>query len=169
MRLHSWMAALLHGHVCQHDGTAPRLLFFRSTERSLNRLVEDVCVVGGGPAGAIISRRLAQLGHRVCLIERRSVSRRPASETLSSSIRGLLEQLGLWERIEHLGFLQCDRMQVRWRDEATLQGNDALIVDRPRFDRTLREAAAQAGATVLCPARARRPARLGERWVIPID
>jgi flavin-dependent dehydrogenase len=112
---------------------------------------------------------LAQLGHRVCLIERHSVSRRPASETLSSSIRGLLEQLGLWERIEHLGFLQCDRMQVRWRDEATLQGNDAFIVDRARFDRTLREAAAQAGVTVLCPARARRPARLGERWVIPID
>jgi hypothetical protein len=60
-------------------------------------------------------------------------------------------------------------MHVRWRDEATLQGNDALIVDRALFDRTLREAAAQAGVTVLCPARARRPARLGERWVIPID
>jgi flavin-dependent dehydrogenase len=129
-----------------------------------------VCVVGGGPAGAIVSRRLAQLGHRVCLIERQGASRRPGGEAVSSSIQGPLEQLGLWRRIEPLGFLKCDRMRVRWRGEAaSLQDNDALIVDRARFDLTLLDAAAEAGVTVRCPARARRPALVGQRWIIPID
>jgi flavin-dependent dehydrogenase len=59
---------------------------------------------------------------------------------------------------------------VRWRDEtASRQDNDALIVDRVRFDRILLEAAAQAGVTVLCPARARRSSLAGERWIIPLD
>jgi 2-polyprenyl-6-methoxyphenol hydroxylase-like FAD-dependent oxidoreductase len=133
-------------------------------------LIEDVCVVGGGPAGAIVSRRLAQLGYRVCLIERQDASRPSAGEALPSSIRDPLEQLGLWEGIEHVGYLRCDRVRTRWRDEAASQhGNAAIMVDRALFDRFLVEAATQAGATVLCPAHARRPAFVDERWIIPID
>ena len=30
----------------------------------------DVCVIGGGPAGSTIGRRLTQLGHRVCIVEK---------------------------------------------------------------------------------------------------
>jgi flavin-dependent dehydrogenase len=133
-------------------------------------LIEDVCVVGGGPAGATVSRRLAQLGYRVCLIERQDGSRRPAGEALPSSIRGPLEQLGLWEGLEQVGYLRCDRMRTRWRDEAaSQQDNAAIIVDRALFDRFLIEAATQAGVTVVCPARARRPAFVDERWIIPIE
>jgi flavin-dependent dehydrogenase len=113
---------------------------------------------------------LAQLGYRVCLIERQGGLRPRAGEALPSSIRGLLEQLGLWNGLEQVGCLRCDRMRTRWRDEtASQQDNAAIIVDRALFDRFLIEAAAQAGVTVLCPARARRPAFAGERWIIPVD
>jgi flavin-dependent dehydrogenase len=113
---------------------------------------------------------LAQLGYRVCLIERHGASRRPAGEALSSSIRDPLEQLGLWELVERVGYLRCDGTRSRWRDEAaSRQGNATIIVDRALFDRSHAEAAALAGATVLCPARARRPALVGERWIVPIE
>jgi flavin-dependent dehydrogenase len=29
----------------------------------------EVCVIGGGPAGSTLARRLALLGHEVCLVE----------------------------------------------------------------------------------------------------
>lgn len=133
-------------------------------------MTADVCVVGGGPAGAIVSRRLAQLGYRVCLIERQDGSRRPTGEALPSSIRGLLEQLGLWQGLDQIGSLRCDRMGTRWRDEAaSQQDNAAIIVDRALFDRFLIEAATQAGVTVMCPARARRPAFVDGRWITPVE
>ncbi len=126
--------------------------------------------MGGGPAGATVSRRLAQLGYRVCLVERQDESRRSAGEALSSSIRGPLEQLGLWEALAQVSYLPCNRMRTRWQDEAaSQQDNAAIIVDRALFDRYLTEAATRAGVTVMCPARARRPVFVGERWMIPVE
>ncbi|HEY2925983.1 FAD-dependent oxidoreductase, partial [Piscinibacter sp.] len=45
----------------------------------------DVCVIGGGPAGSASAIRLAQLGHRVVLVERAPRGRAHVGESLPPS------------------------------------------------------------------------------------
>ena len=141
----------------------------------------EVCVVGGGPAGSAAARRLALLGHDVCLIERAAFSpsdrpgqphRFPRPESLSPGLLALLDPLGLRERVEGAGFLPAGPALVRWsgEDGPWTRGAAApgLLVDRARFDRILWDAAAESGVRALRPAKVSRPRREDEEWRIPI-
>ena len=135
-------------------------------------LAAEICVIGGGPAGATVARRLALLGHDVCLLESAAFPRRHIGESLPPGIVPLFDFLGLRERIEAASFLRPSQAIVRWggvtREFDFAPGAPGFQVDRGRFDQLLLEAAQEAGVRVLQPARALRP-RLGagQIWQVP--
>ncbi|MDQ6700668.1 MAG: FAD-dependent oxidoreductase [Acidobacteriota bacterium] len=132
----------------------------------------EVCVIGGGPAGSTCARKLATLGHDVCLIERSRFPRPHVGESLTPGILPLLDALGLRDRIESAPFLRPDRAIVRWSDATdhlkSMPGDPGFQVDRGLFDQLLVEEAREAGVKVLQPATGLRPARLRDRWIVPV-
>jgi flavin-dependent dehydrogenase len=135
----------------------------------LSALNTDVCVVGGGPSGATAARRLAQLGYRVCLVERSTTPTGPVCESLPIKTLQLLKELGLDHHIELAGLDRCEVRHVRWSGATRREVGATLLVNRGRFDRMMLDATADAGVIVLRPANARRPRRAARRWDIPIN
>jgi flavin-dependent dehydrogenase len=130
----------------------------------------QVCVVGGGPAGASVARRLAMLGHSVVVIEKSPFPRPHVGESLTGGVLPLLDVLQLRNDVEREGFLRTSRALIRWAGAAEVRdtaGAAGFQVDRSRFDELLIRAAQSAGAMILQPARivdcARSP---GGRWAI---
>lgn len=133
----------------------------------------DVCVVGGGPAGATVARRLAALGHRVCLLERAAHPNRKVGAALPPGILPLLEALGLRARVEGESFVRPTRVVNLWAEEAANveahTGAQGFVVDRARFDKILLDAAEEAGVRVVRPARVTRTSRDAEgRWNVEV-
>jgi flavin-dependent dehydrogenase len=118
-------------------------------------MTTDVCVAGGGPAGATVARRLALLGHRVCLVERAPFPRAHVGESLPPSIIPILDATGMRDRVEAAGFLRPDRALIRWGARGGAVRSDAnqpgFQVDRDRFDALLLDAARESGVSVLQP------------------
>jgi flavin-dependent dehydrogenase len=134
----------------------------------------EVCVLGGGPAGATIAYCLAHLGHAVYLVERMPFPRAHIGESLAPSILPLLERLTLRERIEQGNFLRPRRAIVRWHDATdhlkSHTGEPGFQVDRGCFDALVLEAARERGVQVLQPGRAMPPYHESPgQWRIPID
>jgi flavin-dependent dehydrogenase len=116
----------------------------------------DVCVIGGGPAGAALATRLAQLGHSVVLLEKQLFPRSHVGESLVGDVVPLLSVLGVKTEIENAGFLRPTSVLIRW--DSTAQRTESFAgagfqVDRGRFDQILLQGAVRAGAVVLQPAR----------------
>lgn len=126
----------------------------------VTNLQADVCVIGGGPAGAALAGRLRRLEHSVVVVEKEPFPRPHIGESLVSTILPLLDLLDVRAEIENAGFLRPQAAIVRWSNapERRLNGGDpGFQVDRGRFDQILLRAAEKAGAHVLQPARATRP------------
>ncbi len=132
----------------------------------------EICVIGGGPAGASAALRLAQLGRRVCLVERAAFPRQHVGESLPPSIWPILNLLGVAGQVETAGFLRATGSILHWGGGFERRGADAghpgLLVDRGQFDALLLRAARAGGVRVLQPARAYRPVRDGCDWLIPV-
>src|SRR5271156_4677211 len=63
----------------------------------------DCCVVGGGPAGAVLALLLARRGIRVTLLEmHRDFDREFRGDTVHPSTLEILDQIGLAERVHEL-------------------------------------------------------------------
>lgn len=137
----------------------------------------EVCVVGGGPAGAALAARLARLGHDVVVVERHRFPRAHVGESLSPAIWPLLDTLGVGEQVARAGFTPAAEARVRWRaggeERLRFDGDTGhgpgLIVDRAIFDTILLQRARRAGATVLTGAADRRPARRDDGWDVPLN
>lgn len=139
----------------------------------MSDLACQVCVAGGGPAGATLARRLALLGHDVCLVERAPSAARRPGESLAPGILPILEALGVREAVERAGFFRPDHARVRWSDEDAAPRDRGAApgfqIDRARFDALLLDAAARAGVRVLRPARAGAPAPPdASGWSVPV-
>ncbi|NMO16526.1 FAD-dependent oxidoreductase [Pyxidicoccus fallax] len=137
------------------------------------RLDTEVCVVGGGPAGAALALRLARLGHAVCLVERQAFPRPHVGESLAPGVWPLLDMLGVAEEVRRAGFLPAREARVRWEDRTgrsvrAREAEPGLLVDRGRFDALLLGAARASGVRVLQPAAAQRPERQAGGWTVPI-
>lgn len=129
----------------------------------------DVCVIGGGPAGSVCALRLARLGHRVVLVERRVFPRPHVGEALSPGVPPLLDFLGVREALD--GSVPSPGALVRWEDAHIRMVEPdprAVTVDRGRFDQALLAAARAAGVSVFQPVRAGRPRRGPAGWEIPV-
>ena len=64
----------------------------------------DVVVIGGGPGGAATAGLLAQRGHRVLVLEREKFPRYHIGESLITGVLPAIEELGLRQRLDQLGF-----------------------------------------------------------------
>lgn len=127
-----------------------------------------VCVLGGGPAGAVAARRLAELGHRVVLVSRPGALRHPMAESVPPSVLHLLGSLGLVQSAE----LAAQRLEkgglVLWdTPEPVRRPGEALLLDRRRLDRMLRAAAVDVGVRLVAAGGAPRRAADGG-WRIRI-
>jgi len=137
------------------------------------RLETEVCVIGGGPAGAALALRLARLGHEVCVVERHAFPRPHVGESLTPGVWPLLDALGVVEAVRRGGFLPALEALVHWEEPTGRRvrgraGEPGLLVDRGRFDALLLGAAASAGVRVLQPAVAQRPERVAGGWELPV-
>jgi flavin-dependent dehydrogenase len=122
----------------------------------------DICILGGGPAGAVAAWKLAKLGYDVIVVERGARAPPRVGEALSPGIWTLLEQLDLTDVISGAGFRPTAESLVFWSDDVReMEHPDppGLMVDRARFDALLLGHARKAGARVFEPAMAERPER----------
>jgi flavin-dependent dehydrogenase len=132
----------------------------------------DVCVIGAGPAGSTFAARMAQLGHRVHLIERQRFPRRHLGESLSPGVMTLLRAADMHETVEAAGFPAVKGVWVKWPDGPKLREDTAakgLLVDRGEFDLRLLYRARTLGVQVHQPAIVRRQIWDGARWRLTID
>jgi flavin-dependent dehydrogenase len=136
--------------------------------------VAEICAIGGGPAGAAVALRLAQLGHDVVLIERSVFPRPRVGEAMAPSIWTVLDVLGACDDIAQAGFVRVQQSILRWADGidenlSQPSGRFGLVVDRGRFDAILVEKAKQAGVRVLQPVRAKTPRAHAGGWIVPVE
>ena len=118
----------------------------------------DVCIVGGGPAGATAAFRLAVWGHRVCVVEQAQYPRPHVGESLSPGALPLLKSLGLADIAARAGQPAPDETLICWAhpqvEPVSRARAASFLVDRARFDALLLQAAELAGAKIFQPARA---------------
>ena len=132
----------------------------------------EVYVVGAGPAGSVFAARMAQLGHRVRLIEQTAFPRSRLGESLSPGVGPLLDSAELGAAIEPRNARRVRRVRVdwaegpKWREDPREQG---IIVDRGLFDLALVERARAFGVDVGKPARLLRRSRAGGRWRLTVN
>lgn len=120
-------------------------------EQELNT---DICVIGGGPAGATISMRLSALGHRVILLEKEAFPRPHVGICLSNETDVLLDYLGFENVIRQAALLQRKSILIKWgSDTAESVEHSGYHVDRGRFDQLLIQKALHSGVQLLQPAR----------------
>ena len=128
----------------------------------------DVCVVGGGPAGATVALRLSRLGKRVILFEKAAFPRPHVGESLPARIVSLLEAQGLHAGALASGYVASRKSTVAWAGQTTrfeVQGGASLLVDRAELDLALLSAAERSpGVTVRQNARVVRLTRAGDMW-----
>lgn len=133
----------------------------------------EVCVLGGGPAGAAAALRLSQLGHRVVLVDRPRRTRVRIGESLPASVLPLLATLGLRAQLEDAGFLRSRDALVHWPSSAppmaqSQAAEPGLQVERERFDALLLDGARAADVQVV-RASAEAPDRIdAAHWHVPL-
>ncbi len=131
----------------------------------------DVVVVGGGPAGSAMARRMAAAGWRALLLERGEMPRRkPCGECLNPAAVRELARLGVLDRVRGAGAVPLrgweigplDRTGFRGRFPPTVHG---LGIRRAVLDEILFRAAAEAGAETRTGWQVRGPLLEGGRIV----
>ncbi|MEA2166430.1 MAG: hypothetical protein QOK37_4557 [Thermoanaerobaculia bacterium] len=116
----------------------------------------DIVIAGGGPAGCALAIALAQQGITSCIIERGDYSGARPGEMLQPASRPLLDRLNVALRSGMAHHRPAYGVSSAWESD-TLDHNDFFagthgdgwLLDRPRFDAALADAARDAGAEVL--------------------
>jgi flavin-dependent dehydrogenase len=134
----------------------------------------DVVVIGGGPGGSATAGLLAQRGHRVLVLEREKFPRYHIGESLITGCLPALEELGLRERLDRMGFtkkyggtLLWGKSQGTWDFRFTESSNYeySYQVRRADFDAVLLTRARELGASVIEEATVKEPVIDGDRVV----
>ncbi len=104
-------------------------------------------MVGGGPAGAIAARRLAQSNRDVLVVEREPMRLKPCGGGIPSTA---FQDLDIPLKIKHVSVNKIrihsptDRVL-----EIDLEGGSIILVDRREFDSCLRDIAISSGAGLI--------------------
>jgi geranylgeranyl reductase family protein len=122
--------------------------------------MDDVLIVGGGPAGASTAYQLAARGVRARVLDRSRFPRsKPCAECLSPQASRILNDMGVLASLETAG-AQLRGMSVRSPDGTTARGeyaaphgyapfrNRGLAIRRERLDHVLLDRARDTGASV---------------------
>lgn len=123
----------------------------------------DAIVIGGGPAGSLSARFLAQLGWDVVIIERGLRHRaKTCGHCLNPRATAILHEAGLYDRVtaaarstyvdSALHLAGCPPVRLSLGTASSTRG---LVIARSRLDQILLDAAAEAGARVFQPCLAR--------------
>jgi menaquinone-9 beta-reductase len=118
--------------------------------------VHDVLVIGGGPAGAATGYWLAEAGHDVVVVERKTF---PREKTCGDGLTpravkqladmGLAERLGEFHRYDGLRAVAHGiSLELRWPEHPVFPSH-GFVVRRRALDTMVGEHAAKAGATLL--------------------
>ena len=117
----------------------------------------DAAVVGAGPAGSALARRLALQGCRVALIERSRFDAPRVGESLAPAVQPLLSELDVWRQFLALDPVPSHGTRSLWGDaephvhsHLTSRWGCGWHVDRRAFDSMLAQAASAAGAVLCC-------------------
>ena len=119
----------------------------------------DVVVVGGGPAGSTTATYLAMKGYHVAVFDKEKHPRYRVGESLLPSMMPILEDFGLLETIESLGFPKKTGGTFVWgKDEEpwdVLFGENPFLpfphayhVERSIYDKVLLDHSAAVGVSV---------------------
>ncbi|AZD09492.1 Dehydrogenase [Pseudomonas chlororaphis] len=106
--------------------------------------MRSILVLGAGPAGAAVALGLRRLGYAVALVS--EWRRFPALEGVSLRVLEALRGAGLGRALE--AALPASQRQVAWNGQSHAQ-NVEYLLDRPRFDRGLREDLREAGVELI--------------------
>lgn len=106
--------------------------------------MRPLLILGAGPAGAAVALGLRRLGYAVALVS--EWRRFPALEGVSLRVLEALRGAGLGRALE--AGLQASQRQVVWNGQSHGQ-NVEYLLDRPRFDRGLREDLREAGVELI--------------------
>src|SRR4051794_34854727 len=72
----------------------------------------DVCIVGAGPAGALLSYLLASHNISTILVERHgNINKEFRGEHLNETGETILQNYGLFEELEAIGLLRMERVE----------------------------------------------------------
>jgi flavin-dependent dehydrogenase len=120
----------------------------------------DTVIIGGGPAGSTAAGLLAKAGQKVLVLERDRFPRFHIGESLIPFGNDVLNELGVWDKLERQGFMpklgaeftlgNAAGMQRFWFGR-NLESRYAKTfqVERARFDELLLNHAEEEGAEVL--------------------
>lgn len=113
----------------------------------------DVTIIGAGPAGATAAIMLAQAGHHVALIDKEKFPRvANATGWVSMRIAALLQEIGvpaenvLNRPFRHVTFFSADFAE---QAKPNLPEPVGYLIDRPKFENALIQAATDSGATLI--------------------
>ncbi|MEW6162808.1 MAG: geranylgeranyl reductase family protein [Nitrospirota bacterium] len=111
------------------------------------KLKTKVLAVGGGPAGAIAARYLAEWGVEVVLLERNLSFKKPCGGCVPLSA---FDELGI-PKMAIRKEVKCIRMvsPMGERLDIELRGGSLAIVEREEFDRMLRDEAEKKGVEII--------------------
>jgi geranylgeranyl reductase family protein len=119
-------------------------------------LSTDVLVIGGGPSGSSVATRLAEAGHDITLIEKRTEGRhKSCGDLLSPRAVNELGHLGIdpvavgGHKVRGVRMLHgAQRVEVPWPDHPEFPDH-GIVCRRDILDDALRDQARAAGANVL--------------------
>lgn len=134
----------------------------------------DVLILGAGPAGSTAALNLAP-DHRVLMVDRAATPAQRIGESLPSTARRLLTDMGLWDDFLLQAQVRCHGIRSVWGGTVTerdfLRDPDGPCwhLDRARFESWLRDKAVERGAALLTCTTLTSVASLDGGWEVTLD
>ncbi|WP_078392753.1 FAD-dependent monooxygenase [Shouchella patagoniensis] len=85
---------------------------------------KDVCIIGGGPGGALLGLLLAKQGIDVAVVESRAgFNREFRGETIAAGSVAFLDRLGLLEKLNEQGFIKVQAIEMYEKENLLFQAD----------------------------------------------